>query len=367
MTPGSVLQPGLSTGGLSSLLRLTHLDVGHAKDKGYESIPSRIGRRRKYRFLNYSQVAHLSWLVLLNTNLTHLTLRLRLNYKFTHSIDIRCFVHAISSLPRLKSLKVHFFPSDVTAFRALVMSCPASLETLMLKPSKYFFRNEVFRPAPQDDLDWTDGPIVLRQQGPLLHIKKLILQVKRSVDPVLYTHMLEICANLDTLEIVLQERDCRGIMDAVVPTVVQYCRHLRHYYFRPGGTMDEEDGSALRFLGKLPPETLETLHYEWYDILDERYWMDDEGNVSDSYYAEAFKILSIRPSRTSIGYLVSEKWACQNVWHLEFQTTINLFKIKKPLTRRQRRAMGLEKYKELKDKELKDKELKDKEIEDKAD
>lgn len=320
------------------LTRLTKLEIraGRDNERVEENIYEAAGLKK---YSDAHVFAQFCWLIQLNPRLTHLTLH------YIHaerSIDIRSLSRVLSGLHHLNYLYIDHIPDTGNwrdAFETIFLSVPESVETLLIKPgSGSSIKESEFRLMPRlGDADGLLGVHTLRQD-PLLRLKKLSLPVDQS-DSSSCQWMMDHCPNIDTIEFLFVSSRT-GFLMTLAPSIQEFCHQIRHIHIR----QELSYCQPVEFMHFIEAMTapIETLYIERYksnlgyigntaiqrhsltlrDIRLHNCEQVDDGLVveilSRCVSLELFEIIPKDITLSvKIDTLVSQKWACAGLRHLD--------------------------------------------------
>ncbi|KAF9099735.1 hypothetical protein BGX29_006970 [Mortierella sp. GBA35] len=322
---------------LTGLTRL-EINAGYDNDRVEENIHEAAGLRDDEYFEGYL-FPQFCWLIQINPGLTHLTLQ------YIHpegSIGIRCLSRVISNLHHLKYLYINPVPHESSwrdAFETVFLSIPESVETLLIKPGgESSMKEKGFSLMPkQGDMDVAESAFVLRND-PLLRLKKLSLPVEHSGSST-YQWMMDHCPNIETLGFLFVESNT-GFIRTLAPAIQEYCHRIHHVLIRQELSHGETAEVFHLLEGLSAP--IETLYFERYkttvgyngnlaiqrhaSTLSDIRLIDCE-HVDDGMIMEMLsrcvllERLEIKPKQSTlfakVDNLVSQKWACEGLCHLD--------------------------------------------------
>ncbi|KAF8934423.1 hypothetical protein BGZ47_010374 [Haplosporangium gracile] len=348
------------------LTRLTKLEIraGYGNRRVEDSICEAAGLEE---YSDAHVFAQFCWLIQLNPRLTYLTLH------YIHaqrSIDIRSLSRVLSGLHHLRHLSIDHIPDTGNwrdAFETIFLSVPETVETLLIKPgSGSSIKESEFSLMPRmGDNDWSLGALTLRQD-PLLRLKKLSLSVDHS-DSSSYQWMMDHCTNIDTIEF-LYVTSRIGFLKTLAPAIHEFCHQIRHVYIRQELSYSQP-AEFMPFVEKMTAP-IETLYIERYKmnfgyssntaiqrhsltLRDIRLYnceQVDDGLVieilSRCVSLERFEvILKDTTLSVKIDTLVSQKWACVGLRHLNLTICWGEFEATQPYYLQQ--SVALESAKDM--------------------
>jgi hypothetical protein len=332
------------------LIRLTKLEIRAGYDN--ERVEQNIHEAANLTKYSDDQVfAQFCWLIQLNPRLTHLTLH------YIHaqrSIDIRSLSRVLSGLHQLKYLYINPIPDTGNwrdAFETIFLSVPDSVETLLIKPGSESLKESEFNLMPkQGDLDISLGVPVLRED-PLFRLRKLSFPVDHS-DASSYRWMMDHCPNIETIEF-LCVTNRTGFLKKLAPAIQKHCRQIRHIHIRQEFFYTQSAEFIALIEGMIAP--IETLYIEQYKtnlgnsgntaiqrhsltLRDIRLHNCEE--IDDGLVIEilsrcvSLERLEIIPKditlSVKIDTLVSQKWACSGLRHLNLTICWGEFEAAQP-------------------------------------
>ncbi|KAF9549249.1 hypothetical protein EC957_004549 [Mortierella hygrophila] len=333
------------------LTRLTKLEIraGYDNERVEENIHEAAGLNK---YSDAHVFAQLCWLIQLNPRLIHLTLH------YIHaerSIDIRSLSRVLSGLHYLKYLYIDHIPDTGNwrdAFETIFLSVPESVETLLIKPgSGSSIKESEFRLVPRvGDTDGLLGALTLRQD-PLLHLKKLSLPVDHS-DSSSYQWMMDHCPNIDTVEFLFVSSRT-GFLNTLAPAIQEFCHQIRHIHIR----QELSYCQPAEFMPLIEAMTapIETLYIECYKsnlgysgytaiqrhsltLRDIRLYNCEQVDdvlvveiLSQCVSLERFEVVPKDVTLSvKIDTLVSQKWACASLRHLDLTICWGEFEATQP-------------------------------------
>ncbi|KAF9299362.1 hypothetical protein BGZ88_009880 [Linnemannia elongata] len=308
--------------------------------------------RLKNQYSDAHVFAQLCWLIQLNPRLTHLTLN---HIHAKRSIDIRSLSRVLSGLHHLKYLYINHIPDTGNwrdAFETIFLSVPESVETMLIKSStgSPLKENEFMLMPGVKDTDGLLGALTLRQD-PLFRLRKLSLPVDHS-DSSSYQWMMDHCPNIDTIEFLFVSNRT-GFLTTLAPTIQEFCHQIRHIHIR----QELSHCQPAEFMPFIEAMTvpIETLYIECYksnlgysgnmaiqrhsltlrDIRLFNYEQIDNGLMveilSQCVSLERFEVIPKDISiSVKIDTLVSQKWACAGLRHLDLTICWGEFEATQP-------------------------------------
>ncbi|KAG0291676.1 hypothetical protein BGZ96_004928 [Linnemannia gamsii] len=332
------------------LTRLTNLEIRAGYDN--ERVEQNIYEAVDLKEYSDAQVfAQFCWLIQLNPQLTHLTLH------YIHaqrSIDIRSLSRVLSGLHQLKYLYINPIPDTGNwrdAFETIFLSVPDSVETLLIKPGSESLKESAFSLVPkQGEMDSSLGALVLRED-PLFRLQKLSFPVDHS-DSSSYQWMMDHCPNIETIEFLCVTSRI-GFLKDLAPAIQTYCHQIRHIHIR----QELPYSQSAEFMPLIEKMTapIETLYIEHYTtsfnysgntaiqrhsvtLRDIRLFnckhIDDGLVVEILSRCVSLERLEIMPKditlSVNIDTLVSHKWACVGLRHLNLTICWGEFEATQP-------------------------------------
>lgn len=333
------------------LTRLARLEIraGYDNERVEENIYKAAGLNK---YSDAHVFAQFCWLIQLNPRLTHL----KLHYIHAErSIDIRSLSRVLSELHHLKYLHIDHIPDTGNwrdAFETIFLSVPESVETLLIKPgSGSSIKESEFRLMPRlGDTDGLLGALTLRQD-PLLRLTKLSLPVDHS-DSSSYQWMMDHCPNIDTIEFLFVSSRT-GFLMTLAPAIQEFCHQIRHIHIR----QELSYCQPAEFMSLIEAMTapIETLYIERYKpnlgnngntaiqrhsltLRDIRLYnceqVDDGLMVeilSRCIFLERFEVIPKDITLSvKLDTLLSQKWACAGLRHLDLTICWGEFEATQP-------------------------------------
>ncbi|KAF9119105.1 hypothetical protein BGW39_000567 [Mortierella sp. 14UC] len=219
---GMLYAPCLKVLHLPPMLRLTRFTASltrYSDDKMQSHIPEYNHREHFHQIL---------WLVRLNCHsLTYLELS---DTSLDDDQMTRDFARTLSQLYQLRTLRTSLYLSQCE-FKTLFLSCPGSLVDFQAAYKVAGAGLDEFHHPCEDDWDFEQGPLVLRQT-PLPHLKRLSIPVMPyKVMPLMIRMLLEQSPALETLSFPYFKYDEKPIVEATN----ELCPRLSELIFLKGG------------------------------------------------------------------------------------------------------------------------------------